>query len=105
MNNLVMLTACVLAAFLVAWVVNALVGLLSGEKPGDTGRLWLDVFSRIVPLLELGIIGWVLNHLGLKGWRRKLVLFIGVLCILSLLVRACRDTHDDQLPTHEVQAP
>jgi len=31
-----------LAALLVAWVVNAIVNVLSGEKRNDTGSLWID---------------------------------------------------------------
>src|SRR5437867_9573992 len=35
-SSFVMLAAFGVAAFLVAWIVNALVGLLSGERPRDT---------------------------------------------------------------------
>ena len=31
-----------LASFFCAWLANRLVGLLSGEHPRDTGRLWVD---------------------------------------------------------------
>ena len=82
-----------LAAFLVAWVVNGLVGLLSGENPRDTGRLGADVFLRLFAVLELGLIGRVLNYAGFTGWPRKFVLFIGLLCVLLFLARACHKTH------------
>jgi hypothetical protein len=40
-----MLAALAVTAFLVAWVVNALVNLLSGESRPDTASLWFDIFS------------------------------------------------------------
>ena len=82
-----------LAAFLIAWVVNGLVGLMSGENPRDTGRLGADVFLRLFAVLELGLIGRVLNYVGFTGWPRKFALFIGLLCVLLFLVRACHNTH------------
>src|SRR6266568_9192510 len=85
MNSFVMLAAFAVAAFLVAWVVNGLVGLLSGERPRDTGSLWLDIFLRIFMVLELGVIGRVLNYCGFSGWPRKLVFFVGLLCVLLFL--------------------
>jgi hypothetical protein len=105
MYDLLMLAAFGFAAFLVAWVVNGLVGMMSGEKPGDTGRLWLDIFLRMFGILELGVIGRVLNEFGLKGWSRKAVLFVGLLCLLLFLVRSCDDTHTDTIYTYPTQAP
>lgn len=84
-----MVAAFAVAAFLVAWTVNALVGLMMGERPRDTGSLWLDIFLRLFAVLELGAIGRVLSYLGFTGWPRKAVLFIGALCILLFLIRAC----------------
>ena len=81
------------AAFLIAWVVNGVIGLLSGERPRDTGSLWLDTFLRIFAVLEIGWLGRVLNYIGLRGTPRKIVLFIGLLGLLLFLVKACR--HDD----------
>ena len=83
-----MLAMFAVAAFLVAWVVNGLVGLLSGERPRDTGRLWLDIFLRLFGVLELGFIGRILNYVGLGGLLRKVLLFIGLLCLLLFLVRS-----------------
>lgn len=105
MYDLLMLGAFGLAAFLVAWVVNGLVGMMSGEKPGDTGRLWLDIFLRMFGILELGVIGRALNYLGLKGWPRKFVLFVGLLCLLLFLVRSCHDTRTDNIYTYPTQTP
>jgi hypothetical protein len=93
MRSFVMLAAFGVAAFLVAWVVNSLVGLLSGERPRDAASLWFDIFFRFFMILELGLIGRVLSYLGLTGWPRKAVVFIGMICILLFLVRACRDAH------------
>jgi hypothetical protein len=105
MFNLAFLAAFVIAAFLVAWVVNGLVGLLSGEKPRDTASLWLDVFLRMVAVLELGVIGRVLNYCGLVGWPRKLILFLGLLCVLLFLARACHDSHTENTRMYPVQQP
>jgi len=95
MFDLAFLAAFAVAAFLVAWIVNGLVGLLSGEKPRDTASLWADIFLRLFMILELGVIGRVLNYCGLSGWPRKFVFFVGLLCVLLFLMRACRDTHTD----------
>ena len=91
-------------AFLVAWVTNGLVGLLSGERPRDTGSLWLDTFLRMFAVLELGWIGRILNHVGLQGLPRKLVLFVGLLCVLMFLARACHHDHADQIRSYPVQS-
>ena len=93
MNSFIMLAAFGVAALLVAWVVNALVGLLSGDRPRDTGSLWFDIFFRFFAILELGLVGRALSYLGLTGWPRKAMVFVGMLCILLLLVRACHDAH------------
>ncbi len=37
MSTFAMLVMIAVAAFLIAWVANGLVGLLSGERPRDTG--------------------------------------------------------------------
>ena len=103
MYNLAFLAAFAVAAFLVAWVVNGLVGLMSGERPRDTGSLWADVFLRIFMVLELGVIGRVLNYWGLSGLPRKFVFFIGLLCVLLFLVRGCHDSHSDHVYTYPAQ--
>jgi hypothetical protein len=95
MSSFAMLAAFAVAAFLVAWAANALVGLLSGERPQDTGSLWLDTFLRFFTVLELGLIGRLLNYLGLTGWPRKAVFFVGMVCVLVFLVKACHDARTD----------
>ncbi len=96
MYDLTSIAAFVVAAFLVAWLVNGLVGVMSGENPRDTGRLGAETFLRLFAVFELGAIGRMLNYLGLTGWPRKLVLFAGLLCLLAFLVRSCHNasTHD-----------
>src|SRR5437016_9574914 len=103
MYNLAFFSAFAVAALLVAWVVNGLVGLMSGERPRDTGRLWADVFLRIFMILELGVIGRVLNYLGVSGGPRKLVFFIGLLCVLPLLVRGCHDSRSGHVYPYPLQ--
>lgn len=93
MFDLAFIAALGLAAFLVAWVVSGLVGMMSGENPPDTGGLGAEVFLRLFAVLELGVIGRVLNYVGFTGWPRKLALFVGLLCVLLFLVRACHDAH------------
>ena len=87
MSNFIMLAAFGVAAFLVAWTVNALVGLMMGDSR-DTGSLWFDIFIRFFAVLELGAIGRLLSYMGFTGWTRKAVLFIGALCVLLFLIRA-----------------
>ena len=103
MYNLAFFSAFAVAALLVAWVVNGLVGLMSGERPRDTGRLWADVFLRIFMILELGVIERVLNYLGVSGGPRKLVFFIGLLCVLLFLVRGCHDSRSGHVYTYPLQ--
>ena len=90
-----MLLMFVIATFLVAWVTNGLVSLLSGEHPRDTGRLWFDAFLRFFAVIELGWVGRILNHIGLHGLTKKLVLFFGLLGLLVFLVGSCDRSDDD----------
>jgi len=96
MQSFLIIAVCGVGAFLVAWVANGVVGLLSGERPRDTGRLWFDIFLRFFAILELGFVGRMLSYVGFQGRSRKFVLFIGLLCILVFCLRACdhRQAHD-----------
>src|SRR4051812_17003544 len=102
MSSFAMFAAFAVAAFLVAWTVNALVGLMMGERPRDTGSLWFDIFLRFFAVLELGAIGRALSYLGFTGWSRKAVLFIGAVCVLLFLIRAYSGArrHDPYLHTY-----
>ena len=103
MHSLIILGVFAVAAFLVAWVVNGLVGLLSSEKPEDTGSLWLDIFLRFFAVLELGVIGRMLNYVGLDGAPRKVIFLIGLVCVLLFLVRACHHReYNKQMQTYHV---
>jgi hypothetical protein len=83
------LLVCLVALF-VAWLVNALVGVLSGEKPGDTGRLWLDVVLRIFALGRLSFVGRMLNYSG-GVWPRRILYAVGALAIVIFLIRGCSE--------------
>ena len=80
---------CVMAGFalLIAWGVNALVGLMSGENPRDTGRQFSDIFFRILGMMRLGWMGRVLNNFD-HPWIRWIVYCAGGLLILSAIIRA-----------------
>lgn len=103
MYTLIMVAMFAVIAFLAAWVVNSLIGLLSGERPGDTGRVWWEIFLKLFSLLELGFIGRILNSVGFDGLLRKRVLFIGLLCALFFLVKACHQTDNENVHTYPVQ--
>ena len=102
MYDLAFLAALGVAAFLVAWVVNGLVGLLSGEKPRDTGSLVVDVFLRMMVVLELGWFGRILNYCGFTGRTRKLAFFLGLLCVFVFLLRGCHHGHAGHVYTYPV---
>jgi len=104
MYNLVILGIFAVGAFLVAWVVNGLVGLLSGERPRDTGRLWLDIFLRFFAILELGFVGRMLSYVGFQGWPRKLVLFLGLICLLLFFLRSGHHSQPDHVYTYPIQS-
>jgi hypothetical protein len=36
-----------LVTLFVAWIVNLIIGMLSGDQPGDTKSLWWDIFSKM----------------------------------------------------------
>lgn len=105
MSTFAMLVMIAVIAFLIAWVANGLVGLLSGERPRDTGSLWLDTLIKIFAFLELGWIGRILNYAGLDGLPRKVVLFIGMLCVLMFLARSCHEDRPDSIRSYPVKSP
>jgi hypothetical protein len=95
MDKLLIIGVFAAAALLVAWIANGLVGLLMGEKPGDTGSIWLDVFLKLFAILELGFIGRMLGYVGLNGWPRRIVLMIGTLCLLWFLLKPHHRSQSD----------
>src|SRR3954470_17039483 len=104
MDRLIILAILAVVSFLVAWVVDGLVGILSGERPRDTGSLWFDTFLRFFAVLELGLIGRLLNYFGFDKLPRKIILFIGLLCALLFLLRTCHHRHSEQIYTIPVQS-
>jgi hypothetical protein len=72
-----------------AWLVNGLVALLSGEHPGDTGSVWLDMMlGELRGLLEgLSLIGrrWVL-------WTVAVVLGALAFAVLHFVLHAKPNT-------------
>ena len=95
MYSFILLAAIAITAFLIAWIVNGLVGLMTGERPRDTYGLWFDTFLKFFAILELGLIGRILNNVGFERLSRKAVLFIGLLCALLFLLKACRHVRQD----------
>jgi hypothetical protein len=91
MINLGFFVLFCLAALLVAWVVNMLVNVLSGEKRDDTGSLWSDILLRLYAVKEFGIVARILNYTATHAWPLKVLYAMGVIGILALLVRVCRD--------------
>jgi hypothetical protein len=92
------LSTLVLAALLIAWLVNTLIEMLSGEKPQSTVSLWGEIVSRLLIVSEFGLIGRILNHVGLTGLPRKAVLFVGLLCILLFFLKS-NHHHTNTNPT------
>ena len=87
MSDIAFIGLFAIAAFLIAWIVNGVVGMLMGEKPQDTTSLWRDVFLRFITIEELGALGRLLNYCGSTTRTSKIVFFIGLLCVLMFLVK------------------
>jgi hypothetical protein len=79
------------AALVVAWVVNALVGILSGEHPKDTGRLWSDIVLRVFAAMKFGFLGRFVGYMASTGWRLRVLYALGVLGIVAFLIRGCNE--------------
>jgi hypothetical protein len=75
----------------VAWVANAVVNVLSGEKRRDTGSLWCDIVLRIFAVREFGIVARVLNYTAAHRWPLKVLYVMGLIGIVALLGRGCTD--------------
>ena len=76
-------------ALLAAWVVNALVGLMRGEHPKDTGRVWSDIVLRIFAAMEFGLAARILGYLATTGWPLRLLYWLGAIGILAFFIRGC----------------
>ena len=72
-------------ALIAAWVVNFLVGLLSGEHPGDTRRVWWEILFRSLAVGDLALIDRILNYRN-TSWARE----NPVKCVIGIfMVLAC----------------
>lgn len=47
MPTLLLVIVGALIALICAWLVNSVIGLLSGDRPGSIGSAWWDIFSRM----------------------------------------------------------
>ncbi len=72
-------------ALVFAWLVNFLVGILRGEHPKDTGRVWLDI---LLGMSTHGFFLGVLNYLN-ASWARRILIAAGIITILIFLFQAC----------------
>jgi len=91
MTSLWIFALLCLAALVVAWVVNTLVNILSGEKRRDTGSLWSEIVLRLFAVKEFGIFARLLNYTASHGWPIKVLYAMGVIGIVALLIRGCRN--------------
>jgi hypothetical protein len=64
-----------LASFSCVWLANQLVGLLSGEHPRDTGRLWVDTLFGVQGLPS-------------GSWARRVLLIMGVASLIWAVIRS-----------------
>jgi hypothetical protein len=87
MDQLMIISVVALASFAVVWVANSLVGLLSGERPRDDARHWSDIFLRFFAILKLGFVGRILAYAGFQGWARRIVIYVGLFCLMLFLFR------------------
>ena len=80
-------------ALLAAWLVNTLIGIMSGEHPKDTGRVWSDIIMRIFGALEFGLVGRILGYLATTGWPLRVLYGLGAVGILAFFIRGCHEPH------------
>ena len=71
-----------------AWLVNFLVGLLSGQHSGDTKSVWWDMLLRVFALGELGFMGRILNYIN-ASWARRILAVVGFIALIIAIVQAC----------------
>lgn len=80
-------------ALLAAWLVNTLVGIMSGEHPKDTGRVWSDMMMRMFAAMEFGLVGRILGYLATTGWPLRVLYGLGAIGIVAFFIRGCHESH------------
>jgi len=94
-SDLSFIAVFALVALGVAWLVNSLVGLLSGDHPRDTRSVWLDIllgdfkgfssgFSFLRPRSKASIRDFSMNRFAYS---------LGVVSLLLLAIYPLVDTH------------
>ncbi|MBL9168946.1 MAG: hypothetical protein JNN07_14495 [Verrucomicrobiales bacterium] len=73
MSTLVMVGIIAVISVIVAWGVNSLIGLMSGDRPDDVAGDATDIFSRIIIGLEFGLIARLLDEVTGTPWVRRIV--------------------------------
>ena len=79
MTDLGVILLFALIALGVAWLVNGLVALLSGEHPRDTGRVWLDTM-----LSELRGLSSAFAFIHPRWFRWMVVGLTGIVIFVTL---------------------
>ncbi len=88
MSDLALLLLICAVTLAAAWTANFLVGLLRGEHPGDTGRVWLDTLLQVFTVWELGVVGRALNYVS-ASWARRIITVVGLFGLVTFLFQAC----------------
>ncbi len=101
MSDLALLLLICAVTLAAAWTANFLVGLLRGEHPGDTGRVWLDTLLQLFSVWELGVVGRALNYVS-ASWARRIITVVGLFGLVTFLFQAC---HGDSPHTFDPDAP
>ena len=85
MSTLTMILTAAVLAFAAAWGINALMGLLSGDRPEDTRSVFLEMFLRVLGVLEFGFLGRLLDATGSARWVRWFIYFGAALFLVRVL--------------------
>lgn len=68
----------------VAWLVNSLISMMSGERPDDLRHDALDIFLRVLGGWELGVFGRILIALGENQWVRRILYLASVVYLIQV---------------------
>ena len=84
-GHMITITFVVVAALLsvlVAWLVNLVVGWMSGEHPKDTPHQSVDVFLQLFHDSYLGFVGTLFDWSRCPTWLRLVFYLIAGVCVL-----------------------